>query len=431
MAEMPPAKFPSLSIAIIAAISLTASADTVDFVRNVQPILQQHCYRCHGDKKQKSGLRLDIKSEAFKGGESYGPSIVAGDLDGSPLIELITSDDEESRMPPGGKRLSAEQINILRQWIMQGAVWPDGVDLTTLKDPRDHWSFQPRSNPSPPVVDATWPRNEIDRFIFARLKEHKLTPSPEADRLTWLRRAYFDLIGLPPTPEQISSFLQDDSNDPYAKVVEALLGSHHYGERWAQHWLDVVRYADTDGFEVNTPRANAWPYRDYVIDAFNSDLPYDQFIREQLVGDDLHEDAATGFLVTAAALLPGQIGQDDVSKRLARQDALAEILINTGEAFLGLSIGCARCHDHKFDPVTQRDYYSMQAIFSGVQYGERPLRSREFEARRAEIEAMKLRVNEIDQQLASFEPLANVGPQPSQNLRLSSTLKAMLIGLLR
>ena len=290
--------------------------------------------------------------------------------------------------------------------------------MAKLKDLTDHWSFTPLNSAKPPATEnSDWPRNEIDRFVYAQLRKHALEPSQESTRRTWLRRVYFDLIGLPPSPEQVQAFLQDEADDAYEKVVEQLLGSPRYGERWAQHWLDVVRYADTDGFEVNTERANAWPYRDYVIAAFNNDTPYDQFIREQLVGDSMHQDAATGFLVTAAALLPGQIGQDDESKRLARQDALAEMLINTGEAFLGLSIGCARCHDHKFDPISQRDYYQMQAFFSGVRFGERPIQSPEADARRQEIELMKSRIGEIDLQLSRYEPLAQVDQEVSESER--------------
>jgi hypothetical protein len=360
---------------MLASVATTSqAADSIDFVRDVQPILQEHCYRCHGDEKQKSGLRLDIKSEAFRGGDGYGPSIVAGQVSDSPLMELVTSDDPEVRMPPGDQPLPASQISFLRRWIDSGANWPDGVDVATLEDRTDHWSFQPLSAIRPPQTQpADWPRGAIDSFILAQLREQSLHPSPESDRRTWLRRSYLDLIGIPPSPEQLQAFLSDQSANAFERVVDQLLASPRYGERWAQHWLDVVRYADTDGFEVNTERANAWPYRDYVIAAFNADLPYDQFIRQQLAGDALGADAATGFLVTAAALLPGQIGKDDQSKRLARQDELNEVVINTGEALLGLSIGCARCHDHKFDAITQRDYYAMQAFFSGVRYGERPL----------------------------------------------------------
>ena len=186
-------------------------------------------------------------------------------------------------------------------------------------EPRDHWSFQPLAQGQPPAPkDSAWPRNDLDRFILDRLEKESLHPSPEAERTAWLRRVYFDLIGLPPSPEQVEAFARDQGSDAQERVVDELLASPRYGERWAQHWLDVVRYADTHGFEVNTERPNAWPYRDYVIRAFNNDTPYDRFIREQLVGDATGEDAATGFLVTASVLLPGQIGQDEPSKRLAQ-----------------------------------------------------------------------------------------------------------------
>ena len=273
----------------------------------------------------------------------------------------------------------------------------------------NHWAFQPLRATVPPVVSGKSPAsNPIDAFIAAKLNEKGLSPNPPASKRDLIRRVFFDLIGLPPSPEQVEVFINDKNPDAWERLVDELLKSPRHGERWAQHWLDVVRYADTDGFEVNTERKNAWPYRDYVIGAFNNDTPYDQFIREQLAGDALGEDAATGFLVAAAALLPGQIGQDDVSKRLARQDDLSEMVGGTGEAFLGLSIGCARCHNHKFDPIPQRDYYSMQAFFAGVRFGERPLRSPEADAKRNEAEGLKPRLAEIDRALARFEPLAQV-----------------------
>ncbi len=290
---------------------------------------------------------------------------------------------------------------------------------------RDHWSFQPvKRPPIPETLDTKWARNDLDRFILARLEQDGLRPSAEADRVTWLRRIYFDVIGLPPTPEQVMAFVNDERPDAHERVVDGLLSSPRYGERWAQHWLDVVRYADTDGFEVNTERPNAWPYRDYVIGALNQDIPYDRFIREQLAGDASAVDAATGFLVAAAALLPGQIGADDISKRLARQDSLSEIVGATGQTFLGLSIGCARCHDHKFDPIPQRDYYAIQAFFAGVQYGERPLRSPENDLRRKEIEEIKVRETQIDRALSRLEPMARASSQPRRetNARLNEEI---------
>ncbi len=272
---------------------------------------------------------------------------------------------------------------------------------------RDHWSFKPVVRPElPETENKAWPRSGMDRFILARLAREKLEPASEADRVTWLRRVSFDLIGLPPSPEDVASFVADNGSDTYERIVEMLLNSPRHGERWAQHWLDVVRYADTHGFEVNTERPNAWPYRDYVIESFNRDTPYDRFIREQIAGDAWAKDAATGFLVTASVLLPGQIGADDVSKRLARQDSLDEIVVNTAQTFLGLSVGCARCHDHKFDPITARDYYAMQSFFAGVEYGDRELRTPEALVQRKEMETCKQRIVEIETKLTEFEPLA-------------------------
>ena len=251
--------------------------------------------------------------------------------------------------------------------------------------PSDHWAFQPVVEPAVPVVSSgALGLNPIDAFISRALAEEGLRHSDPADPRTLVRRLYFDLHGLPPSPEVIDGFVTaEDPDAAYARLVDELLTSPRYGERWAQHWLDLVRYADTHGFEVNTERPNAWPYRDYVIGAFNEDKPYDRFVMEQLAGDTVGEDAATGFLVAAAVLLPGQIGKDEASKRLARQDALDEIVVGASDTFLALSVGCARCHDHKSDPIPQRDYYAMQAFFAGVEYGERPRRDLDLERRRS------------------------------------------------
>ena len=287
------------------------------------------------------------------------------------------------------------------------AVW-SGVGLASDRvDSRDHWSFEPVVRPEVPVPARDgWARHDMDRFILSSLEAAGMPPSPEADRATWLRRVSMDLTGLPPRPEQAERFLEEAGEDAYARVVDELLASPRHGERWAQHWLDVVRYADTHGFEVNTERPNAWPYRDYVIRAMNEDRPYDRFVREQIMGEALGEDAATGFLVTASVLLPGQIGKDEPSIRLARQDALDEIVVNISQTFLGLSVGCARCHDHKFDPVSQRDYFAMQAFVAGVEYEDRDLRTPEAEARRSEVGPWRERVGAITRELANFTPLA-------------------------
>jgi len=290
-----------------------------------------------------------------------------------------------------------------------------------------HWSFEPLSQEEPPQPKAVgWARTVPDLWILDALERAGIEPSPEADRIAWLRRVHFDLTGLPPTPEETLAFQRDPRPDATERVVESLLQSPAYGEHWGQQWLDVVRYADTHGFEVNTERPHAWPYRDYVIGAFNADTPYPDFIREQLAGDQHGRDAATGFLVTASVLLPGQIGADDISKRLARQDALDEIVVNTAQSFLGLSIGCARCHDHKFDPISSRDYFGMQAFFAGVEYGDRELKDPESQTRREDIRRWKERKAAVVATLSRLEPLARPGTPTGSS---SSGSKAARVAL--
>ncbi len=379
-----------------AGLAMASHASPVDFVRDIRPIFEAHCYDCHSGDTRKSGLRLDVKAAAMKGGDQHGPDIVPGKPEESPLIHFVTTGIDGELMPPKGSRLTAEEVGRLTRWIAEGAVWPDGVDRVTLKDPADHWSFKPL-RPAPEGAS-------IDSFIDAKLAEHGLRRSPPAGPATLLRRLSLDLTGLPPTPEEVGGRKSEVGDQ-----VDRLLASPQYGERWAQHWLDVVRYADTHGFEVNTERPYAFPYRDYVIDAFNADLPYDRFIREQIAGDALGADAATGFLVTASVLLPAQIGKDEPSIRLARQDAIDEIVTNIGQTFLGLSVGCARCHDHKFDPVSARDYYGMQAFVAGVEYGDRELRTPSALAAKEEAAAMKRELAEIDRKLVGLVPLAGSG----------------------
>ena len=381
----------------------------VDFVREVQPLFERHCVACHGAEKQKGGLRLDVKAAALKGGDHEGPDIVAGKPDQSPLLQRLASTDPERRMPPKGERLNPSQQAMLRDWIAQGAPWPEGVDKAKLADRRDHWSFKPLARVQAPTDgSALGPSRPaaLDALVEQELKARGLERSPPADAATWLRRVTLDLTGLLPDAAQVEAFVAKPDK---AAVVERLLASPRYGERWAQHWLDVVRYADTHGFEVNTERPHAWPYRDWVIRAINADLPYDQFIRQQLAGDALGADEATGFLVTASVLLPGQIGKDAPSIRLARQDSLDEMVINIGQTFMGLSLGCARCHDHKFDPITARDYYSMQAFVAGVEYADREMRTPQALAARAAAAKARQREQEIAARLAELSPLAQPG----------------------
>ena len=397
-----------------------AADDEVDFVRDVRPIFDKHCVQCHSEKKQESGLRLDVRALALKGGDNQGPDIVPGKAADSPLIQLVKSVDKHERMPPEGDALQPKEIDLLERWITQGAKWPDGIDRVKLNDLRDHWSFKP--------VKPTQDVHTIDGFIDRKLVELGMERSAPADPVAWLRRVTFDLIGLPPTPEEVDDFqlrLAQVGSDVaqrelvYRAAVDRLLASPRYGERWAQHWLDVVRYADTHGFEVNTERPNAWPYRDYCIAALNADTPYDQFIRQQIAGDAMGQDAATGFLITASVLLPGQIGKDAPSIRLARQDALDEIVNNISQTFLALSVGCARCHDHKFDPITSRDYYAMQACVAGVEYEDRELRTPEAEARKAQAAKLREQVAALDDELLRFVPLA----RPGSKTRVTSAIE--------
>lgn len=379
-------------------------AAPLEYDRDVKLIFQKHCFSCHGRKKQEAGLRLDLKSSAFKGGESYGPSIISGNAKESPLIQFVKGDDEDTRMPPEGKLLSAAEVLILTKWINAGAKWSDDGDTGKQKDTLDHWSFQPMKQAAlPKTNDQKWAKNAIDHFILARLEKEKFQPSPDTDRVTWLRRVYFTLTGLPPSLEQVKSFVQDKNENAYERVVDDLLKSPRYGERWAQHWLDVIRWSETVGFETNLPRPNAWHYRDWVIAAFNADKPYNEFLLAQLAGDTREEDAALGFLVAGPANLPGQIGRDVEAMRQARQDEMDEVIRTVGQSLFGLTIGCARCHSHKFDPITQGDYYSMQAVFAGLSYGDRRLRGTQNDTWTAQIPAVDKRLDKLRQERSALK----------------------------
>jgi hypothetical protein len=357
------------------------NATPIDYATIIRPLLEARCVQCHGPELAESGLRLDVRDSTHRGGESGEPAIQPYDAEHSQLITLVTSSDREQRMPPEGEPLTAAEVALLRDWIDQGATWPNEL-AGKLIEPAvtsAHWSLQPVTALVAPLRDSPFVTtgNAIDAWIETALETHGLTPSPQADRRSLIRRLYLDVHGLPPTPEEVAAFLADASPTAWPTLIERVLASPRYGERWATHWLDVIRYGDTHGLEVNTPRDNAWPYRDWVIKSLNDDKPYDQFLREQIAGDQLGHDAATGFLVAAPALLPGQTGKDLASIRLARNDELHEVIVSVGAGVLGLTIGCARCHNHMFDPISQRDYYELQAVFSGLRYGERPLRQPE------------------------------------------------------
>ncbi|MCE9566426.1 MAG: DUF1549 domain-containing protein [Planctomycetes bacterium] len=377
-----------------------ATAAEPDFVRDVRPIFAAHCVKCHGPDKQRGDLRLDRKADALKGGDS-GAVIVPGKPADSLLLKKVTSKAPRERMPPAGDLLTAEQIRMLTAWIEAGAKWPADAEIAD-----SHWSFQPLKRPAVPAIPNSQSAcNDIDRFIIAKLSDKGLSLSREADRRTLIRRLKYDLLGLPPTPEEVDEFVADKSPDAYEKLVEKYLASQHYGERWARHWLDVVRFAESNGFETNQPRQNAWPYRDWVIKSLNDDKPYDRFVREQIAGDQLGADAATGFIVGGAW---DAVKSPDITLTAQqRADELHDMVSTTGSAFLGLTVGCARCHAHKFDPVPQLDYYRFKAVFSGVQHGDRPLRNSDTGTTLAERQQLRDRLAMLESQLATLEPLAD------------------------
>ncbi len=345
-----------------------AAARKVDFVRDIQPIFAKACVACHGADKQRAGLRLDEGMAALKGGNS-GPVLKAGDAAGSRLMLLIAGLDPDLKMPPEGKpALSSEQIGLIRAWIEQGAKW-DGPGATVGAGTKSkHWAFQPIRRPGlPAVVNKGWVRNEIDAFVLARLEKEKIAPSPEADRVTLLRRLSLDLLGLPPAPEELDAFLRDTRPDAYEKLVDRLLSSPHYGERWGRHWLDLARYADSDGYEKDNPRPHAWRYRNWVLDALNRDLPFDRFTIEQLAGDllpgaTLDQKVATGFHRNTLTNTEGGADQEQY-----RVEACVDRVNTTAKVFLGITLGCAQCHDHKFDPLSHQEYYQFFAFFNSDQ----------------------------------------------------------------
>ena len=357
-------------IASICIFALNPVLDAkVDFENDVLPLLQDYCMDCHGPEKQKSGFRTDRRVHLLKGGDSGLLAMVPGKPEESYLMEVIQSDDPEISMPPKGDRLFEDEIEILRDWIAEGAVWPGQMD-EKVKEGTDHWAFQEVIRPELPGDSE----NPIDAFINNRLEKEGIPKNKEADPLALIRRASVVLTGLPPQPSRVTKFLSDHQKNPkqaYTLLVDELLASPHFGERWAQHWLDVIRWAETNGSESNLYRKLAWVYRDYVIRAFNQDLPYDEFVREQLAGDGMGVGEALGFLVAGPHVPAATVGQEPSAIRQARADRMDEIMQTVGASMLGVTMSCARCHNHKFDPISIQDYYSMTAVFQDIEFGSR------------------------------------------------------------
>lgn len=435
-----------LVVGLFAVVSGDAAKPAADvdrhFESKVRPILVEHCLRCHGAEKTKGGLRLDSGPAMNEGGDT-GPAVVPGDPGKSLLIEAVRY-NADLKMPPKGKLADAE-IAALVTWVSQGATWPQadapqpaaapeaGKPATPRPIDASWWAFQPPTHPAPPVVkNPAWPRSDLDRFILAALENRGLEPAPRATKRDLIRRVTYDLVGLPPTPEQVDAFLADDSPEALSRVVDRLLASPRYGERWGRHWLDLARYADSNGMDENVAYANAYRYRDYVVNAFNADMPYDQFLREQLAGDLLPNEAdpqvnynrltATGFLVIG----PKMLAEDDPVKM--EMDIIDEQVDTIGRVFMGMTFGCARCHDHKFDPVSTADYYGMAGIFKSTRtmqnhkvvamWNQRMLASPE---RKTELDEHKKQVEKLNARIRMLQKKAKDHPDDKS---VEATLKS-------
>ena len=404
------------------------AAPVADFTTGVKPILAKHCLACHGEAKSRGGLRLDRKADALKGGDN-GKLFAAGKPRESAIWHRVTATDD-TRMPPKGERLSATEIGILEAWIAGGAIWPD--DGSTATNPNDWWSFQPIRKPTTVAGE-----NPIDALIQAKRKAKSLAPSPPADRRTLIRRLHFDLVGLPPSQQEVDAFVADRSPDAYEKLVDRLLASPHYGERWARHWLDVVHFGETHGYDKDKPRTNAWPYRDYVIRALNSDKPYGRFVQEQIAGDVLFPGTvdgieALGFLSAGPWDFIGhaELPESKIDGKIARHLDRDDFVANTMSTFIGLTVHCAQCHNHKFDPISHEDYYRLQAVFAAIDRTDRVYDiDPAIAAKRATLESRKADANSkakllrnqagaelvaIEKQIADATTSA-IGPKPPEH----------------
>jgi cytochrome c553 len=394
-----------------------ATESNVSFTRDVKPLLARRCFSCHGPTAREGGLRLDEAEAALAELDSGLYAIVPGDVAASALVARVSATEESERMPPIGKPLSDKEISTLTEWIARGAKW------------EKHWAFVPPHNHSPPAVDrADWRKNPIDAFILASLEQAGLAPAEPADKRTLARRAHFGVTGLPPTSEQIEAFAKDETADAWPRLVDSLLASPHYGEHWARHWLDLVRFAETNSFERDAVKPNAWKYRDYVIRSFNDDKPYDQFVKEQLAGDELDEVTEDSIIATGYYRL-GTWDDEPADPLQARYDEFDDIISTTSQAMLGLTVGCARCHDHKIDPIPQADYYGLLAFFADVtpyadiferdpaRYSQWDMSKPEDSARRAEL---RQKVDLLREEMKAIEEVG-IGRMSATDEEISRT----------
>jgi hypothetical protein len=413
----------SLSLVLLASVATffaPLGAQKAATEKDVLPILKDKCFQCHGAEVQMGKLALHTRAAMLKGGQK-GPALVPGEAEASPLYRVVAGLDQPVMPAAPLPGLTAQEISVLKDWIDQGAPWKEmaaaqaaalgagyGDEYTEKEisqEERAFWSYQkPVRHPVPAVAGARWSANPIDAFIKQTLDEKGLTPAPQADRNTLIRRLYLDLTGLLPAPEEVDAFVNDSSPKAYEKLVDRLLSSRHYGERWGRHWLDVVRYADSSGFEHDRDNAEAWRYRDYVIKAFNEDKPYDQFIVEQLAGDELDNPTYDSLIATTFYRVGPRVRFREKDNPQYRYDYLDDMIATTFRGFMGMSVNCARCHDHKFDPITRKDYYRTVAMFFGYVNYDHPLAPREEAARyeKAKIEA-DARIRQLRQEVADIE----------------------------
>lgn len=401
-----------------------------ELAANVEAIFVKHCFDCHSGQSPESSFSLDApRNEMFSGGDSGDIAIVPGKPLESSIVDWISSDDDSVRMPPEGKSLSPAEIETVKKWIRRGAEY----DAPFRNRKSDLWSFKPIPTElaiNPQGLSRGLQRNvvnSVDTLVARKLQENGLTFSRPANKRDLIRRLYLVMLGLPPRPVDVEEFVNDKRDDSYSRLVDRVLSSPAYGERWAQHWLDIVRFGETHGFETNRERPNAWPYRDYVIDALNSDKPYDRFVKEQVAGDQMGVDVATGFIVAGPHDI---VKSPDINLTLMqRQDELADIVNATGTTFLGLTVGCARCHNHKFDPILQKDFYSMQAVFAGVNHADRRLVDESSKAQIAELQSKianaKANLASMFKDVAPKQLLPAVNSQ--QNVELFPSTEARMV----
>ncbi len=408
------------------------------FTKQIAPLLQARCLQCHNDKRARGGLNLSTRKHMMAGGDT-GQAVILGHADKSLLVKVISG--KNPRMPRRGDGLSAKQVDAVRQWINDGAVWPENVKLVASAPSRGSavtwWSRRKLKRPPIPKLKNTeLVRTPIDAFVLAMLEAKGLSPSTEADRLTLLRRLKFDLHGLPPTPEEIDTFLTDQSPLAYERLIDRLLASPLYGERWGRHWLDIVHYADTHGFDKDKLRLWAWLYRDWVISAFNRDMPYDRFVRMQLAGDALDTDSsegviATGFVVAGPWDFVGQVElrEGTVAKMKTRLLDRDDMVANTMSTFVSTTAHCARCHDHKFDPISQKEYYQLQAVFAGVERGNRTFLDDHAKSQVEQLQRLKKRQlaqrESLEKQIAKLTA-PQMGQLEAQEIKLRKELQSLI-----